>query len=505
MGTVQGNRISKVVIVGGGTAGWMSASLLVKLLGNTVDITLVESDDIGTVGVGEATIPPIQIFNNVLGLNEDDFMRQTQATFKLGIQFENWGRIGDKYMHAFGAIGRPLGLVPFHHHWLRAKAAGQVPDLWDFSFNYKVAKSDRFDRLPRIPNSPLEGTVHAFHFDAGLYARYLRAGSQQAGVKRIEGRIIHTSLNAESGFIEAVRLEDGKEVAGDLFIDCSGFRALLIGDALGVGYEDWTHWLPCDRAVAVPAENGARTRPYTQSIAHSAGWQWRIPLQHRAGNGHVFSSAHMSEDEATSVLMGNLEGAPLAEPRTLRFRTGRRARSWYRNCVAIGLSSGFMEPLESTSIHLIQTGIVRLAQMFPAAGSDACTIAEYNAQLAFEYERIRDFIILHYKATERSDTAFWRQCRDMEVPESLKHRMALFEATGRIFRDNNELFAEVAWLQVMLGQGIVPRDYQPLADVLPLPQLMEYLANLKQIIDANVPKLPSHKDFIARHCAGVRQ
>jgi tryptophan halogenase len=502
---MQTKRVKDIVIVGGGTAGWMSAALLVKLLGKQVNITLVESDDIGTVGVGEATIPPIQIYNNVLGVKENDFLKATGGTFKLGIQFENWGQLGDKYMHAFGSVGRQIGMTPFQHYWLRAKAAGVDADLWDYSFNMQVAKQDRFALMPKIPNSPLEGLVHAYHFDAGLYARYLRQGSEQAGVRRIEGMITDVALDGENGFIKSVELKEGGVIEGDLFLDCSGFRSLLMGGALGVAYEDWTRWLPCDRAVAVPAKNGDRLRPYTQSIAHSAGWQWRIPLQHRAGNGHVFASEFMSEDEATSILMNNLEGEAIAEPKTLRFQTGRREKFWHKNCVAVGLSSGFMEPLESTSIHLIQMGVVRLAQMFPSAGFETVNIAEYNTQVGFEYERIRDFIILHYHANQRTDSLFWTRCRDMEIPESLTRKIDLFKNTGRIFRDNNELFTEAAWLQVMVGQNIMPEDHSPLADMLTDAQLSEYLANLKQILDANAAKVSNHKDYIARHCAAVLQ
>lgn len=496
----QNARVKKVVIVGGGTAGWMTAALMAKLMGSQLDITLVESDAIGTVGVGEATIPPIQIFNNVLGINENDFLRATNGTFKLGIQFENWGALGDSYMHAFGPIGRQVGMTPFQHLWLRAQSRGKGGDLWDYSFNYQVARQDRFDRLAKVPGSPLEGIVHAFHFDAGLYAQYLRKASEAAGVVRVEGKITATSLQAETGFIESVTLESGEIIGGDLFVDCSGFRGLLIGDALGVGYEEWTNWLPCDRAVAVPAENGDRMRPFTQSVAHKAGWQWRIPLQHRAGNGHVFCSSHISEDEATATLMNNLEGKPLADPRTLRFTTGRRNRFWHKNCVAVGLSSGFLEPLESTSIHLIQTSIVRLMQMFPSAGFDAANIEEYNSQIAFEFESVRDFIILHYHANSRTDSDFWVQCREMAIPDSLAHKMNVFRETGRIFRFNNELFSEAGWLQVLVGQGVMPADYHPLADSLTDSQLYEYLKNLTTIIDANAGRLPSHSDFIAKHC-----
>lgn len=497
---MRDGHIKKLVIVGGGTAGWMAAALMVKLMGRQLEIVLIESDDIGTVGVGEATIPPIQIFNNVLGIREDDFLKATQGTFKLGIQFENWGGVGDKYMHAFGAVGRQVGMVPFQHYWLRAKAAGYGGDLWDYSFNYQVAKQDRFARLAQIPNSPVEGITHAFHFDAGLYARYLRQGSEQGGVKRIEGMITDVSLDGENGNIASVSLKDGQVIEGDFFLDCSGFRALLLGQALGVEYEDWTHWLPCDRAVAVPAENGPRMRPYTQSIAHKAGWQWRIPLQHRAGNGHVFCSDHMSEDEATAILMNGLEGEAIAEPRTIPFKTGRRRQFWHKNCVAVGLASGFLEPLESTSIHLIQTSVVRLVQMFPDRGLDAANIAEYNAQIGFEYESVRDFIILHYHANERTDSPFWAMCREMAIPDRLSHKMALFRRTGRLFRENNELFAETGWLQVLYGQRVKPEAYHPMSDGLTEAQLRDYLANLKTVIDVNAAKLPLQKDFITQNC-----
>jgi len=500
---MQENRVQKVVIVGGGTAGWMTAGLLVKLLGPQIDLTLVESDDIGIIGVGEATIPPIRIFNNVLGLDEDDFMHRTQATFKLGIQFENWGAVGNKYMHAFGPVGHDTGLFPFYHYWLRAKAEGMAGDLWDYSFNYQVAKADRFSRLDRIPDSPLEGLNHAFHFDAMLYAGYLRRGCEQSGVKRIEGLVTHTELNPETGFVDALLLKDGTKITGDFFVDCTGFRSLLMGGALGIGFDDWSEWCRVDRAVAIPAENGERLRPYTQSIAQKAGWMWRIPLQHRAGNGHVYCSDYMSDDEATDILLNNLEGKALADPRIFSFTVGRRKKFWHKNCVAIGLASGFLEPLESTAIHLIQNSVVRLAQMFPTTNFDQANEDEYNRQVAFEYQSIRDFIILHYKATGRADSPFWQQARDMEIPQSLKHRMALFEATGRIFRENNELFSEAAWLQVMYGQGLKPKNYHPMADALNEEEFRGFMVDIKTIIDSNVLKLPSHRDFIAGHCSAL--
>lgn len=503
---MQENRVQEVVIVGGGTSGWMTASMLVKLLGSQIDITLVESDDIGIIGVGEATIPPIQIFNKVLGLNEDDFLRKTRGTFKLGIQFENWGRMGNKYMHTFGPIGHKIGLLTFYHYWLRACAEGMTCSLWDYSLNYQAARADKFSRLGKVPNSSLEGLFYAFHFDAMLYAKYLRYGSEQLGVRRKEGLVTNTLLNSETGFIEAVVLKDGTKITGDFFIDCTGFRSLLMGDALGIGFEDWSDWCMVNRAIAIPSEHGERLRPYTQSIAHKSGWQWRIPLQNRVGNGHVFCSDYISEDEATDILLKGLEGKPIADPRSFSFRVGRRKKFWHKNCVAIGLASGFLEPLESTAIHLIQNGVVRLAQMFPTKGFPQESEDEYNQQVGFEYQSIRDFIILHYKASERTDSPFWRRCKEMEIPATLKHKMDLFESTGHFFRENNELFTEEAWLQVMYGQGIRPKRYHPMADVLDDTSFKDLMANLKSVIDGTVSKLPSHLDFIAGHCsAAARQ
>ena len=493
---IDSDRISKVVIVGGGTAGWMAASVLARTMGRLLDIELIESEAIGTVGVGEATIPQIRLLTNLLGIDEREFLRESQGTIKLGIEFHGWGEPGDRYMHAFGAIGRNLGMLPFHHYWLRARQQGHGGDLWDYSASFKAARANRFDKLDRLGETGLDGLVYAYHFDASLVAAYLRKFSTPLGVVRREGKIVGTTLREPDGFIESVTLEDGSRVSGDLFIDCSGFRGLLIEQALETGYEDWTHWLPCDRAVAVPCESVEPLTPYTQSIARKAGWQWRIPLQHRIGNGHVYCSEYMSDDEATSTLLDNLDGKAEAEPRLLRFTTGMRKKMWNRNCVALGLASGFMEPLESTSIHLVQSGLSRLISLFPDKGFAAVDIDEYNSQSRFEFERIRDFLILHYHANKRTDSEFWVGRREMQVPGELQHRMELFRHSGRIYRDAEELFTEVAWLQVMLGQGVNPRSYHPLADVLTEQQLQGFLSDLKRVVDHGVAGLPSHRAFI---------
>ncbi|MFV3074371.1 tryptophan halogenase family protein [Niveispirillum fermenti] len=488
--------IRTIVIVGGGTAGWMSAAALARVAGKTHRLHLVESEEIGTVGVGEATIPPLVTFNRVLGINEDDFLRETQGTIKLGIEFKDWWRRGHRYMHAFGAIGRPLGLTPFHQFWLRARALGLDGDWEQYVPNTVAARALRYGRQQR-PRTPLEPLTHAFHFDAGLYAALLRRHATAQGVKRTEGRIRRTVLNAFDGHVEAVEMEDGSRVAGDLFIDCSGFRGLLIEQALGTGFEDWSHWLPCDRAWAVPCANGGDFTPYTRSTAQGAGWQWRIPLQHRTGNGHVYASRYMGDDEAASILMGNLDGEGLAEPRLLRFTAGRRRQMWNRNVVAIGLAGGFLEPLESTSIHLVQSAISRLLTMLPNEGIDAEEVADFNEKSRLEYERIRDFIILHYKATERDDTPFWRDCRHMAVPDELARRMRHFQAHGRVSRLYDELFLEVSWVQVFLGQGVLPRGYNPLADQLTEKELVAFLAEVRAMIGHELSALPTHADFIA--------
>jgi len=493
-----------VVIVGGGTAGWMTAAAMSQVLRGKYNIRLVESEEIGTVGVGESTIPMIALFNSMLQIDEDEFVRETQASFKLGIEFVNWGRLGDRYIHSFGQLGQEVWTVDFHQYWLKQYLAGKAPELDRFSINAVACAHNKFMR-PRMdmPKSPLSHIRYAFQFDATLYARFLRKYAEQRGVQRIEGRITEVRQREGDGFVTGVALQSGQVVEGDLFIDCSGFRALLIEGALKTGFEDWSHWLPCDRAVVVPSASNGPLTPYTRATARAAGWQWRIPLQHRVGNGHVYSSKFMSDDEATAILLGNLDGAPLAEPRPLRFQPGRRLKSWNRNVVAIGLASGFIEPLESTSIHLVQMGIAHLLTYFPAAGFDDSVTRQFNRMMTMEYEWVRDFIILHYKATERNDTPFWNYCREMEVPAFLRDRMALYKADGRVFREGEELFAKTSWIQVMQGQRVRPRGYHPLTDLLDEQEIATYLDEVAGVIGACVDVMPTHEKFIADHCAAA--
>jgi tryptophan halogenase len=494
--------IQDIVIAGGGTAGWMAAAALSKVLNDRWNIVLVESEEIGTVGVGEATIPIINVYNQALEIDEDEFMRATAATFKLGIEFVNWGRLGDSYIHGFGPLGPDIGITRFHHYWLKMRAAGRASSLEDYSVNIAAARAHKFMRArPDLGASPLAEIAHAYHFDAGLYAAFLRRYAEARGVRRLEGKIGHVSLRPQDGFIDAIVLEDGRRVPGHLFIDCTGFRGLLIQQALKTGYDDWTHWLPCDRAWAVPCTSADPLLPYTRSTARTAGWQWRIPLQHRTGNGHVFCSSFTREDEAAQTLMANLDGKPLADPRMLKFVTGKRRKMWNRNCVAVGLSSGFMEPLESTSIHLIQSNVSRLATFFPHQGFDQADIDEFNRQADFEFERIRDFIILHYKATERDDTEFWRHCASMPIPDTLAHKMELFRKNGRVFRENAELFSEISWVEVMLGQHVVPERYHPLVDALSEDRIQSFLDNVRATIGRCVEVMPTHAEFVRDHCA----
>lgn len=492
-------RPRRILVVGGGTAGWMAAAALSRFLEHGWTIALVESDAIGTVGVGEATIPQIRLFNAALGLDEDAFLRATCGSFKLGIEFRGWGAPGDRYCHGFGAVGRDLGLVPFHHYWLRGRALGVAGPLSDYCLNVVAAWADRFDRQTGEGHPARPPIPYAFHFDAALYAAHLRRFAQARGVARHEGRISEVQLDGETGAIAAVHLEDGRALEADLFLDCSGFRGLLMS-ALSVGYRDWSHWLPCDRALAVPSTRTEPVPPYTRATARRAGWQWRIPLQHRTGNGMVYCSAEMEDGEAAETLLAHLDGAPLADPKPLRFTTGRREVFWKANCMALGLASGFLEPLESTSIHLVQTAIERVLAFLPAGAPDPRAIAEYNRQTAWEMERIRDFLILHYHANRRPEP-FWRACAAMQVPDSLAARIALFREAGRIFRDGNELFTEAGWVQVLLGQGIIPDAWHPLAEQLPAADLADFLALLARLNRERAAAMPDHADFLRRHCA----
>ncbi|WP_439477921.1 tryptophan halogenase family protein [Brevundimonas sp.] len=494
-------QISRILIVGGGSAGWMTAALLSQLFKGLYEITVVESQDIGTIGVGEATIPAIKKFNELLGLDENEFLQRTQGSFKLGIQFNDWLRPGSSYVHGFGVIGRDLEWLRCHQYWLKAHGQGRATDFANYSINTAAALENRFMRAdPGMAESPIGQIAHAFHFDASLYAKFLSGYAQDRKVRRREGKVVDVTLRGADGFIESVTMDDGEVIAADFFVDCSGFRGLLIEQAMKTGYEDWTHWLPCDRAIAVPCERSADFTPYTRSTARPAGWQWRIPLQHRTGNGHVYSSRYMDDDTAERILLDNLDGAQRADPLRIRFVTGKRKKIWNRNCVAIGLASGFLEPLESTSLHLIQSAIIRMVRLLPDAGFAQVGIDEFNRQTDFEYERIRDFIILHYKATERDDTPFWRYCRDMDVPANLQRKIDLFAANGRIFREDEELFAEESWIQVFLGQGITPRGYDPLVDIKSDAQNAEFLDNIESVIGKCVKVMPTHADYVAKTC-----
>lgn len=491
------NGIKRVVIAGGGTAGWMAAAMLAKTLGKVVDITLIESDQIGTVGVGEATIPPLVLYLRLLDIKEQDFMAATKATFKLGIAFENWRDVNEHYIHSFGSTGKDHWSAGFQHFWLRDRARGSTADYGEYCLELRAAEESKFAHLPN------QGLNYAFHIDATLFAGFLREFSEALGTRRIEGKIVDVNTRAETGYIESLRLDSGQVVEGDFFIDCSGFRGLLIEQTLHTGYEDWSHWLPCDSAVALQTDATTEAIPYTRAIAHHAGWQWRIPLQHRVGNGLVYCSRYMSDDEARDYLLENIEGAHRGTPRLLKFRTGRRLKNWNKNVVALGLASGFVEPLESTSIHLIQRGMIRLMQLFPHDGIKQTDIDEYNSQSLREIEHIRDFIILHYKVTNRQDTPFWRHCRSLSVPDTLAHRIQLFRDTGRVFKLAEELFAENSWIQVMLGQGITPEQYHPVADMLTDEELTRFMAAIKQRVEQTVAKLPGHEAYVQQYCSAA--
>ncbi len=486
--------VRRVVIAGGGTAGWMVAAGLSKTLGKLLDIKLIESDEIGTVGVGEATIPTLMNFHSLLEINEQEFMAATQATFKLGISFENWRDRQQDYIHSFGLTGIDHWTAGFQHFWHKGRERGLAGDYGDYCLELKASQESRFAHLPR------NGMNYAYHMDASRYARYLRTFSEPFGVQRIEGKIAKVNTDAASGHITSLLLDSGTLIEGDLFIDCTGFRALLLGETMKEDYEDWSHWLFCDSAIAVQTESVGPAIPLTRSIAHDAGWQWRIPLQSRVGNGIVFSSRYTDDDSARKTLLGNIEGKELTDPRVIRFKPGQRRKTWSGNCVGIGLASGFLEPIESTSIHLIQRGIIRLLQMFPTDGIRQSDVDEYNFQASTEIRHIRDFIILHYHVTNRRDSAFWRDAASMDIPASLRHRIELFKETGRVFRIPNELFAENSWIQVMLGQGIMPQQHHQTADLMGDAELAHFLNGIRDGIRKTVSQLPPHQAYFQTYC-----
>ncbi len=487
-------KLRRIVIAGGGTAGWMAAAALGRTLGHIADITLVESDAIGTIGVGESTIPPIVTFNNLLGIDEARFMRATQATFKLGVQFENWKQVGESYFHSFGTAGKDHWSAGFQHFWLNGLSRGHDAPLDDYCIELKAALENRFAHLPN------NGMNYAYQLDSTLYAKFLRLMAEGDGVRRQEGKIASVQQNAANGFIRSLTLESGQIIEGDLFLDCTGFRALLMDATLGVGFDNWKHWLPCNRAIAVQTNSVGPAVPYTRAMAHDAGWQWRIPLQHRMGNGIVYSSQYLDDDGAMERLLGNIAGDPITKPNQLKFVTGARSQQWAKNCVAIGLSGGFIEPLESTAIHLIQRAVLRLIRMLPMAEISQRDIDEFNDQQLTDMVQIRDFIILHYKATERRDSPFWRYVADMPIPDALAQKMELFRETGRVFRKNEELFQENSWVQVMLGQGVTPRAHHPIAAKLSDAELNGLLTGIRESVARTVRTLPTHQDYIGRYC-----
>jgi tryptophan halogenase len=489
--------VRRIVIAGGGTAGWMAAAAIARTLGPAIDLTLIESEAIGTIGVGESTIPPLVNYNRLLGINEADFMRATQATFKLGILFDDWKDLGTRYFHSFGLTGKDHWSAGFQHFWLHGQAKGHDAPYEDYCLELAAAVAGKFAHLPD------DRLNYAYQLDSGLYARFLRQMAEGDGTKRIEGRIARVELDGESGDIAALVLDGERRIEGDIFIDCTGFRALLIEGALHAGFEDWSHWLPCDSAIAIQTPNIGPPMPYTRVMAHDAGWQWRIPLQHRTGNGLVYCSRYLDREPALERLLGNIEGDPLTEPNFLRFTAGARRRQWHRNCVAIGLSGGFMEPLESTAIHLIQRSVLRFVRMLPAGRVSARDIAEYNDQQMQDMLQIRDFLVCHYKVTNRRDSPFWRHCSAMPIPDTLEQKIELFRETGRVFRRNEELFAENSWVQVMMGQGIEPQSYHPIATKLRDDELDRLLKMIRGQVADTVTKLPEHHAYVARYCGAM--
>ena len=491
-------RRRRIVVAGGGTAGWMAAAAISRTLGKVVDVTLVESDAIGTIGVGESTIPPLVTYNRLLGINEAEFMRATNATFKLGIMFDDWKDVGESYFHSFGLTGKDHWSAGFQHFWLHGLTKGHDQSYDDYCLELVAAREGKFAHLPD------DRMNYAYQLDSTLYARFLRKMAEADGTKRVEGKIANVEVDGESGNIATLVLESGTRIDGDLFLDCTGFRALLIGQTLGVGHEDWTHWLPCDSAIALQTESVGPAVPFTRAMAHDSGWQWRIPLQHRVGNGIVYCSRYLDKEAALDRLLGNIEGKVLTDPNVLRFGAGARLKQWHRNCIAVGLSGGFMEPLESTSIHLIQRAVLRIIRMLPAGEISERDVTEFNDQQMQDMLQIRDFLILHYKATNRRDSEFWRYCASMPIPELLEQKIELFRQTGRVFRKNEELFVENSWVQVMMGQGITPQSYHPIAEKLSDEELTRLLGTIRDMVAGTVKSLPEHAAYVSQYCGNSR-
>lgn len=496
--TLPNTKKLKVVIAGGGTAGWLVAAAISKLIGHRLDICLVESDAIGRVGVGEATIPPLRTFHRLLGINEQDFMRETQATFKLGIEFKHWAEKSESYLHSFGQVGKGCWACDFQHFWVAGKQAGISDAFGDYCPEYVAAESGR------MLAGHQEALNYAYHLDAGLYAKFLQKIAFENSVSRVEGIIKHVKISGERGDIESLHLDSGETITGDLFIDCTGFDARLIQGALNTGYESYASYLPCDSAVAIPTERHGSVPAYTQAIAHDFGWQWRIPLQHRAGNGLVYSSRYVSDDEAVLSLQNSLEGEPISQPRMFRYHTGRRQKTWHKNCVAIGLAAGFLEPVESTSIHLIMSSILRLIKFFPFDGVKGSSVSEFNRQSQVEVEQIRNFLILHYKATQRDDSAFWRYCKNMDIPAELENRIEMFRDTGIVSLPDSELFLIDSWTQVLLGQNVMPQSFHPIVHQMKTADLANFLRGIKASVNDRVSRLPENDAFIQQYCKASR-
>ncbi len=500
MNRSSSNRIRKIVIAGGGTAGWMSAAALASMLSpDNVQIVLVESEEIGTVGVGEATIPDIISFNRMLGIDEAEFLKATKGTFKLGIEFSDWGKLGDKYFHPFGNHGADMNGIDFHQYWLHTRQAGNSNSLEEYSMCAVAAKNMKFALPNDNPRSLLSQIGYAYHFDATAYALFLRDYAEKRGVIRIEGRIEQIVQDEKTENISALVMQNNQRVEGDFFFDCTGFKSKLLGETLGVPFHDWSKWLPCNSAQAVASERRGELLPYTKSMAKSAGWQWRIPTQHRTGNGHIYCADFMDDQQATDILMQGLDAPALSDPRTIRFTTGCRDKFWHKNCVAIGLSSGFLEPLESTSIFLIQQGISRFIALYPSLTPAAKVVEEYNRLMTREFNQVRDFIILHYKATQRTDSEFWRYCKNMSIPDSLQHKMELFQCAGRVFRDDHELFSTSSWVAVMTGQNIYPETPEPMLLGVPIQNIEQSLQSMQRAMQQTSIQMPTHAEFIKNY------